>query len=142
MALGDTVAGSAASVTGVVSESAGDERGDLDGDGGAGEVVEGADGGAAEDDGELGVLEGEADLVGEAEALGDGGGLGGVPGGRWAWGPSESLGGVRVGGDDVDAVAAVGGVEDEAGGGMGVVGDLGALVGGEGERLGRCRGWR
>ena len=57
----------------------GDERGDLDGDGGAGEVVERADGGSAEDDGEFGMLKGEADLVGEGEALGDGGGLGGVP---------------------------------------------------------------
>ena len=33
----------------------------------------------------------------------------------------------------MDAGAAGGGVEDEAGGGMGVVGDLGALVGGEGD---------
>ena len=33
----------------------------------------------------------------------------------------------------MDAVAAVGGVEDKAGGGMGVVGNLRALVGGEGD---------
>ena len=56
------------------------ERGDLDGDGGAGEVVERAEGGLGEGDGEFGVEEGEAELVGEAEALRDGGGLGGVPG--------------------------------------------------------------
>ena len=56
------------------------ERGDLDGDGGADEVVERAEGGATEDDREFGALKGEADLVGQGEALGDGGRLGGVPG--------------------------------------------------------------
>jgi len=111
--------------------AAGAEGGDLDGDGGAGEIVQRPEGGAAEDDGEFGALEGEADLVGEVEALGNGGGLGGVPGDI----------GVRVfevvgcegRGDDVNAVAAGGGVEDEAGGGVRVVADLGALVGGEGD---------
>ncbi len=104
------------------------DGGDLDGDGGAGEVIEWADGGTAKNDGEFGVLDGEANLVGEAEALGDGGGLGCVPGD----------GGVRLvgafverGGDDVHAAAAVGGVQDEAGGGMSVIDDLGALIGGE-----------
>jgi hypothetical protein len=76
------------------------------------------------------MLEGETDLVGEAEALGDGRGLRGVP-----WGRCVRLFDVlrKGGGDDMNAVAAGGGVEDEAGGGMGVVGDLGALVGGEGD---------
>ena len=64
-------------------------------------------------------------------ALGDGGGLGGVPG-KLAAGHLEIAGRGESGGDDVDAGAAGGGVEDEAGGGVGVVGDLGALVGGEG----------
>ena len=108
------------------------EWGDLDGDGGAGQVIEGAERGAAEDDGEPGVLKGEADLVGEGKALGDGCGLGGVPG-NCRVGLVEIAGWSKGGGDDVDAVAAVGGVEDKASGGMGVVGNLRALVGGEGD---------
>lgn len=110
----------------------GGEGGDLDGDGGAGQVVEGAEGGSGEDDGEFGADQGGAELVGEEEALPERGGLGGLPGDDGARG-FEVVGGGKVGGDDVDAVAAGGGVEDEAGGGMGVVGDLGALVGKEGD---------
>lgn len=67
--------------------------------------------------------------------MGDGGGLGGVPGDGVAGGGG---GGVEVlwgrgqgGGDEMNAVAAGGGVEDEAGGGANAVGDLGALVGRE-----------
>ena len=108
-----------------------DEGGDLDGDGWADEVIDGADGGSAEDDGEFGVLEGEADLVGEGRLWGMEAAWA-VFQGMVAWGVS-SLVGREGGGDDVDAGAAVGGVEDEAGGGVGVVGDLGALVGGEGD---------
>ena len=52
----------------------------FDGDGWAGEIVEGADGGFAKDEREFGAIEDEAELVDEAEALGNGGGLGGVPG--------------------------------------------------------------
>jgi len=37
----------------------------------------------------------------------------------------------KGGGDDVNAGTAVGSVKDETGGGVTVVGDLGALVGGE-----------
>jgi hypothetical protein len=41
--------------------------------------------------------------------------------------------GCEGGGDDVNTGAAGGGVEDEAGGGVGSVADLGTLVGGEGD---------
>ncbi len=70
-------------LVGVVGDGGGGVGGqgsEFDGDGGAGEVVERADGGSGEEDGELGAVEGKADLVGKTEALGEGGGLGGVPG--------------------------------------------------------------
>jgi hypothetical protein len=77
--------------------------------------------------------ESDPEFVGEAEALGDGGGLSSLPlnGGVGGVGVSGVVGGREGGGDDVDAVTAGGGVEDEAGGRVGVVGDFGALVGGE-----------
>ena len=48
----------------------GGEGGDLDGDGGAGEVVEGADGGAGEQYGKPGVDESEAELLAKARLWG------------------------------------------------------------------------
>jgi len=118
----------------------GDEWGDLNGDRGAEEVIEGPQGGAAENHRELGALEGQADLVGEAEALRDGVCLGGVP---WDCGVGFVDVGWRSkrGGDDVNAVAAAGRVKDEAGGGVAVVADLSALIGGEGNgRIGIAGG--
>ena len=68
------------------------------------------------------------------------------------WAVSQGMGGSGVwassgvgsdGGEDVDSGAAGGGVEEEAGDGAGVVGDAGALVGGERmARQGRRRVWR
>ncbi len=124
----------------------GDEWGDLDGDGRAGERVDGLDGGVRQVDGEVGAGDGGADLAGEAEALGDTVGLRRLPredarSGRGGRGVGV---GVDVGGgfgrrerrgDDVDAVAGGGGVEEDAGDRVGVVGDAGALV-----RRG-CRRW-
>jgi hypothetical protein len=62
--------------------------------------------------------------------LGNGGGLGGVPGDGGVW--VREVVWCEGGGDDVNAGAAGGGVEDKACGGVGVVADLGALVGSEG----------
>ncbi len=83
-----------------------------------------------EDDGDFGLKERCADEVGELEAGGDEGGLGGVPGDGL---PGFDFAGVgEGGGEEVDAGAAGGGVDEEAGGGAGVVGEAGALVGGDG----------
>ena len=73
----------------------------------------------------------EAEGVSQDHALGDGGGLSGVPGNRVAGVGFVVVGRREVGGDDMNAVAAGGGVEDEAGGWVGVIGYFGALVCGE-----------
>ena len=52
---------------------------ELYGDGGAGEIVEGLEESAADDDGDRGVIEGGVDVRGEAHALVDVGGLCFVP---------------------------------------------------------------
>ena len=83
----------------------------------------------------MSVLQGEADLVCEAQAHGQRGGLGGLPresarrGGVVEWGKCRR--------GDVDAGAGGRGVEEDAGKRANVVGSPGALVGGEvGGRVG------
>ena len=82
--------------------------------------------------GEFGAAEGGAELVGELLALRDPRGLRGEPGG----GDGLAGGGVELGGVEVDAGAAGGGVEQKAGERARVVGDAGAVV----EREGRAGG--
>ena len=104
------------------------ERGNLERDGGTGEVVERAKGHAAEDERDVGAAESGAELVGEPEALRNPWALGAVP--------EEGAGlGVRRhegGGIKVNTAAAGGGVDDDAGDRSGVVGYPGAVVEGEG----------
>ena len=110
-----------------------EQRGYFDGDGGAGEVVEGADGGVTGECGEIGLVRARPSWLARRRL--------------WvteaAWAVFQGMGrmrrscrassdGVQGGGEDVDAGAGGGGVEDDAGEGVGVVGDFGALVGGEG----------
>ena len=71
--------GNAGLVGGVGGALGGGEGGELNQDGGTGEIVERADGGAAAVDGEAGLGERGGDLGGEALALREGVGLGGVP---------------------------------------------------------------
>ena len=75
--------------------------------------------------------EGEAELVGEAEAEGKVGGLGGVPG-DGGGGVGGFVRGRESGGEEVGSGAAGCGVDEDAGEGADVVGGAGSLVGGEG----------
>jgi hypothetical protein len=102
--------------------------GELDHQSGAGERVYGADGGGVGESGDAGAGEGLREAGLELAAGGDPGRLGGEPGLRGN--DSGCCGQLR--GVEVDAFAAAGGVEEEAGDCMGVVGDSGAVV--EGER--------
>ena len=103
-------------------------RGELEDERGAGGGVDGADGGVAVDERDVGAVEGVGDAAGEVLRLRDPGGLEGEPG----RGGEFAGGGRELGGVEVDAGAGGGGVEEDAGGGALVVGDAGAVV--EGER--------
>jgi hypothetical protein len=73
------------------------------------------------------VLKGEADLVGEAEAHGQSGGLGGLP----RENARSFVERYERGRNNVDAGAGGGSVEEDAGQRSVVVGDSGTLVGRE-----------
>ncbi len=74
----------------------GAEGGELERDGGAGHGVDGTDGGAANDQGNANAVDGGGKIAGEAEGVGERGGLGGVPGDDWAY-VGGHVGGERVG---------------------------------------------
>ena len=133
--------GDAGLVAGIGDRGGGQGR-ELKEDGGAGEVIERPNEGAAGVIGEASVGEGGGELCGEALRLLESGGLRGGPGDgsrrRRDWRVEAGNGGFKAagrglwradgGGDDVDAGAGVGGVKDDAGEGMDVVGEAGALV--------------
>lgn len=118
---------------GLIAGVSGGDRGEgseLDEDGRAGEAIERANAGAADVDGDAGAGDGGGELRGEAVALREEGGLGDVPGGERRSGLGRLRGG-ESGGDEMDAGAGRGGMEDDAGDGMDVIGKAGAEVRGQ-----------
>ena len=110
-------------------------RGEFEHEGGAGERINGPNRGGAGEQRDAGAAERGAQAAFEGVAGGHPGGLAGEPGHEVRLG--------RGGGDlraiDMQPGAAAGGVQQKAGGGVGVVGDAGAVVQREGRGCGvRC----
>ena len=97
-------------------------------EGGAGEGVNGPDGGSAAEEGDVGAAKGGSEGTLELLAGGNPGGLGGEPGEGCGFGGS----GVEFGAVEVNAGSAAGCMQEQARGSTGVVGDAGAVVEGEG----------